>query len=202
MGSRLFQNGIPVEGEADDDVLATPFTQEMFLNGFNLEPFVNELARIRHSMKCLQQKHEVKKSKLWPQYEQEIESTRRKYDLFLKIEDATFKKDKAFLEELRQKVERGISVDKEFRARFLQTMEADALHEVQVSCQDISTIPFWVRFLPKIRSKDSKWSPFWTLLLPKVWSNNSTVAPFWFLNLAQISGVTMWDTQVLVPDSH
>ncbi|XP_078177114.1 uncharacterized protein LOC144571637 isoform X2 [Carex rostrata] len=129
MGSRLFQNGIPVEGEADDDVLATPFTQEMFLNGFNLEPFVNELARIRHSMKCLQQKHEVKKSKLWPQYEQEIESTRRKYDLFLKIEDATFKKDKAFLEELRQKVERGISVDKEFRARFLQTMEADALHE-------------------------------------------------------------------------
>lgn len=49
--------------------------------------------------------------------------------MFLKIEDATFKKDKAFLEELRQKVERGKSVDKEFRAHFLQNMEADALHE-------------------------------------------------------------------------
>lgn len=67
--------------------------------------------------------------KIRPQYEQEIENTRKKYDLFLKIEDAAFKKDKALLEELRQKVERGLSVDKEFKAHFVEQMKADASHE-------------------------------------------------------------------------
>jgi hypothetical protein len=52
--------------------------------------------------------------------------------LFLKTEDANFRKEKALLEELSQKAERGLPVDKEFRAYFLKQCAADASQECKM----------------------------------------------------------------------
>ncbi|XP_078177175.1 uncharacterized protein LOC144571688 isoform X2 [Carex rostrata] len=116
-----------VLSESSSNFLEMPsFTQEMFSDGLNMDPFKNELTRISYTLKNLAKKDEEKKLSLRSQFKAESQNIKKKYDELTKEMDAQSGKLKKFLLGLSCKVEGGQTAARELRA-FEMAAESDIL---------------------------------------------------------------------------
>ncbi|TVU12929.1 hypothetical protein EJB05_46596 [Eragrostis curvula] len=90
------------------------------------EPLKNEMHKLRLHMDTLNKMHELKKSELRRECEQELEKIKQKYDLLIEEHDSTHILQKKTLDDIYEKVLRNQSLAEDFRAKFISPSAAQA----------------------------------------------------------------------------